>query len=234
VSKLPQRTKILALAGAALIPVALMLKLFVWRPPANIVSPPLVVHHQVAAAPKAKKTLTDSALPATLRRQLAHHGVVVAVLYSAGDRATVAAAGRVPATHTRDSLRSTSAKSRPPEPSHSICTQRSRRRSSSFTGGATPRSHCPQCGRANGRAGRGRAAVTTALVREASRDGQRIALLRCYDGESGSSIVEVEVAPVGGGEPVRRGPYRFATAHEAFRFLQEASLALQYLGCAVN
>ncbi len=37
------------------------------------------------------------------------------------------------------------------------------------------------------------------------------------------------------GEPVRRGPYRFASANEAFRFLQEASsLALQYLGCTVH
>jgi len=79
------------------------------------------------------------------------------------------------------------------------------------------------------------AAVTTALVREASRDGQRIALLRCYDGESGSSIVEVEVAPVG---RWRAGPPWAPTASRRhtrrFASFMEASLALQYLGCAVN
>jgi len=35
-------------------------------------------------------------------------------------------------------------------------------------------------------------------------------------------------------DPVRRGPYRFATATEAFRFVQESLLALQYLGCTVG
>jgi hypothetical protein len=71
------------------------------------------------------------------------------------------------------------------------------------------------------------------LLREATRDGRRVALLRCYDGE-GSTIVEAEVTPAGAMEPVRRGPYRFATATEAFRFVQETLLALQYLGCAVG
>jgi hypothetical protein len=70
------------------------------------------------------------------------------------------------------------------------------------------------------------------LVREAVIDGRRVALLRCYDGE-GATIVDVEVVPTNSNIPVRRGPYRFATAHEAFRFMQEALLALQYLGCSV-
>lgn len=70
------------------------------------------------------------------------------------------------------------------------------------------------------------------LVREATREGRRVALLRCYDG-IGETIVEAEVTPVRGGDIVRRGPYRFRTATEAFRFVQEALLALQYLGCDV-
>ena len=76
--------------------------------------------------------------------------------------------------------------------------------------------------------------MSAELVREALRDGNRVALLRCFDGPEGASIVEVEVVPADGGDPLRRGPYRFANAHEAFRFVQEALLALQYLGCTVT
>ena len=68
----------------------------------------------------------------------------------------------------------------------------------------------------------------TELVREAVRDGRRVALLRCYDGEN-ATIVDYEADASG-----RRGTYRFATAPEAFRFVQEALLALQYLGCTVE
>jgi hypothetical protein len=71
------------------------------------------------------------------------------------------------------------------------------------------------------------------LIREATRDGQRVALLRCYDDVAGT-VVEAEVTPRGSEEAVRRGPYRFATATEAFRFVQETLLALQYLGCQVS
>lgn len=71
------------------------------------------------------------------------------------------------------------------------------------------------------------------LLREATRDGRRVVQLRCYDGDGGT-VVEAEVTPVGSLEPVHRGPYRFATATEAFRFVQEALLALQYLGCSVG
>jgi hypothetical protein len=71
------------------------------------------------------------------------------------------------------------------------------------------------------------------LIREATLDSQRLALLRCYDAD-GVTYVEAEVVPAGGGEPVARGPYKFATAHEAFRFVQESMLALQYLGCTVT
>ena len=59
-------------------------------------------------------------------------------------------------------------------------------------------------------------------------------MLRCVDGPDGATIVEAEIAPAGGGQPVRRGPYTFGNPHEAFRFIQEATLALQYLGCVVG
>ncbi|HEV2590246.1 MAG TPA: hypothetical protein VGU02_00005 [Gaiellaceae bacterium] len=68
----------------------------------------------------------------------------------------------------------------------------------------------------------------TELLREAMKDGRRVALLRCYDGE-GATIVEYESEPTG-----RRGTYRFASAPEAFRFVQEALLAMQYLGCTIS
>jgi hypothetical protein len=68
----------------------------------------------------------------------------------------------------------------------------------------------------------------TELVREAARDGHRVVLLRCYDGDA-ATVVEYEA----GADGERRGSYRFATAPEAFRFVQEALLALQYLGCSV-
>lgn len=75
--------------------------------------------------------------------------------------------------------------------------------------------------------------MSAELIREAQHNGRRVALLRCFDGPEGGTIVEAEVIPTGGGTPLRRGPYRFATAPEAFRFVQEAVLALQYLGCTV-
>lgn len=70
------------------------------------------------------------------------------------------------------------------------------------------------------------------LVREALKDGRRVALLRCYD-VVGATVVEAEVTPAGTQDVVRRGPYRFASATDAFRFVQEALLALQYVGCSV-
>ena len=75
--------------------------------------------------------------------------------------------------------------------------------------------------------------MTDALVRKAVRDGKGVAMLRCVDGPEGQTIVEAEVVGANGA-PVRRGPYAFRNAHEAFRFVQEATLALQYLGCVVT
>jgi hypothetical protein len=73
--------------------------------------------------------------------------------------------------------------------------------------------------------------VSTDLVRQVTKDGRPVARLHCYDDDDGGTVVEAQVLPKGESQPVRRGPYRFATAQEATRFVQEALLALQYLGC---
>lgn len=68
----------------------------------------------------------------------------------------------------------------------------------------------------------------TELLREAVKDGRRVAILRCYDGDA-ATVVELEAHQTGA-----RRFYRFPTAPEAFRFVQEAVLALQYLGCEMS
>jgi hypothetical protein len=69
----------------------------------------------------------------------------------------------------------------------------------------------------------------------AHRNGKRIALIRCIDlGEAAQ--VDCEVYPADGGlhaGPGRAGPYRFSTPADAMRFVGEAVLALEYLGCDV-
>ena len=74
--------------------------------------------------------------------------------------------------------------------------------------------------------------MSAELVREATHEGRRVALLRCYDDtDQGGTVVEAQIHPQAG-DPVSHG-YRFSSAAEAFRFVQEALLALQYLGCQV-
>jgi hypothetical protein len=75
--------------------------------------------------------------------------------------------------------------------------------------------------------------MSAELIRRALQGDRVIATLRCYDDPAGTSV-EAEVMPAGAVEPVRRGPYRFANAHEAFRFVQEAMLAFEYLGCTIG
>lgn len=75
--------------------------------------------------------------------------------------------------------------------------------------------------------------MSAELVRRALHGDRVIATIRCYDDQSGTAV-EAEVMPAGAAEPIRRGPYRFASAHEAFRFVQEAMLAFEYLGCTVG
>jgi hypothetical protein len=71
------------------------------------------------------------------------------------------------------------------------------------------------------------------LVRDVTHQGRHVAHLRCfYDEDGQTTIVEADVYLIRGGAPQRK-PYRFASAHEAFRFVQEAVLVFQYLGCSV-
>lgn len=63
------------------------------------------------------------------------------------------------------------------------------------------------------------------------RDGQPVAAMRCFDA---GDRVHVECL-VGGAEgPRAAGPYVFATPGEALRFMDEATLALSYLGCDID
>ena len=53
-------------------------------------------------------------------------------------------------------------------------------------------------------------------TRMARKDGKQVVTLHCVE-QSGEAVVECEVYPVSGLqiEPLRPGPYRFRTLHEA-------------------
>lgn len=70
--------------------------------------------------------------------------------------------------------------------------------------------------------------------RTARREGRQVASLRCLE-TSGEFLVECEVYPVSTVtvDPLRPGPYRFGSMQDANGFLDEAVLALKYLGCDV-
>jgi len=71
--------------------------------------------------------------------------------------------------------------------------------------------------------------------RSARKDGREIVALRCVRANGGFAI-ECDVYPVDGlrVEPLRPGPYRFASREEANAFIAEAVRALEYLGCEVS
>lgn len=71
--------------------------------------------------------------------------------------------------------------------------------------------------------------------RFAKRGNQQVVTMRCVEGAAGAFAVECEVYPVGSMrvEPVSKGPYAFPSEADARRFVDEATLALQYLGCDV-
>jgi hypothetical protein len=73
------------------------------------------------------------------------------------------------------------------------------------------------------------------FVRHARKDGRSVAVLRAVD-HGDSCVVETEVFPVGAAAPeaVAAGPYTFASAAEATRFVTEAVEALIVLGCDVQ
>jgi hypothetical protein len=69
--------------------------------------------------------------------------------------------------------------------------------------------------------------------RSARKDGREVVALRCVDTGASGFVVECDVYPVNGirVEPLRPGPYAFATRAQADAFLDEATKALTYLGC---
>jgi len=71
--------------------------------------------------------------------------------------------------------------------------------------------------------------------RSARKDGREIVALRCVESHGGFAI-ECDVYPAGGlrVEPLRPGPYRFATRSEADAFIAEATKALEHLGCEIS
>jgi hypothetical protein len=72
------------------------------------------------------------------------------------------------------------------------------------------------------------------FVRHARKDGRSIAVLRAID-HGDSCMVEAEVYPGGipTSDPVRPGPYRFASNRDATAFVTEAVETLMSLGCDI-
>jgi hypothetical protein len=78
-------------------------------------------------------------------------------------------------------------------------------------------------------------AVDDKFTRTARKDGRQVLTLRRLM-LGNQFIVESDVYPVGTMrvEPVRPGPYVFGTRDEASAFIEETTLALEYLGCEVS
>jgi hypothetical protein len=83
--------------------------------------------------------------------------------------------------------------------------------------------------------GGGARAVDDDFARTARKDGRQVVTLRRLM-LGNQFIVESDVYPVGTMrvEPVRPGPYVFGTREEASAFIEETTLALEYLGCEVS
>ncbi len=70
---------------------------------------------------------------------------------------------------------------------------------------------------------------------EARKEGRTVAVLRGIEGVNGAVTVETEIYPVtapANGDPQVR-PYAFPSREQATRFVDEALLALEYLGCTL-
>ena len=83
--------------------------------------------------------------------------------------------------------------------------------------------------------GGGARAVDDNFTRTARKDGRNVVTLRRLQ-LGNQFIVESDVYPVGTTriEPVRPGPYVFGTREEASAFIDETTLALEYLGCDLS
>jgi hypothetical protein len=77
-----------------------------------------------------------------------------------------------------------------------------------------------------------RAAEQELSIRSARKDGRQVVTLRSVE-TGGEFIVDAEVYPVSGlrVDPLRPGPYRFPSLHQANAFVDEAMRALTFLGC---
>ncbi len=71
--------------------------------------------------------------------------------------------------------------------------------------------------------------------RSARKDGREIVTMRCVE-TNGAFAIECDVYPADGlrVEPLRPGPYRFATRADADAFIDEAVRALEHLGCEIS
>jgi len=90
--------------------------------------------------------------------------------------------------------------------------------------------------RAPGKGGgkKGSKAAKESFHRHAKKDGRRVVILRLFEREE-QFVVECDVYPTNSlrVEPLHPGPYNFGARDEATAFIEEALLALEYLGCDV-
>ena len=73
------------------------------------------------------------------------------------------------------------------------------------------------------------------FVYETRKEGRTVAILRGIAGVNGAVTVETEVYPITAphnAEPQVR-PYAFPSREQAVRFVDEALMALEYLGCVL-
>jgi len=82
---------------------------------------------------------------------------------------------------------------------------------------------------------KGAKAAKETFHRHAKKDGRRVVILRLFERDE-SFVVECDVYPTNSlrVEPLHPGPYNFASKDEAGAFIEEALLALEYLGCDVS
>jgi hypothetical protein len=74
------------------------------------------------------------------------------------------------------------------------------------------------------------------FLHRAHREGKPVVVLRGVQPPAGPGVtVEAEVYPVDAPNPgaVLKRPYRFASADQAHRFVDEALTALEYLNCSI-
>jgi hypothetical protein len=65
-------------------------------------------------------------------------------------------------------------------------------------------------------------------------DGRIVALVREHRQDGWAVYCEVGASDTPPWERVRRGPYIFGSEREANEFLEDVSLALEYLGCQIR